>query len=300
MQKNQTENIVCFGEVLWDMLPSGAKPGGAPLNVAIHLKKQGQNPAIISKTGNDKEGRELIKFLKKEGLNNNFIETDTELPTSKVLVRLDENKNATYEICKPVAWDNIAPNKKTEELVAGAEIIIFGSLASRSDVTRNTLIQLLKNSDAKRLFDVNLRPPFDSREVVETFLKLSDFVKLNDEELVKIASWHNKSGKLSKLIKWFSEFYECADICVTRGPNGAIFQKDNTIYEHPGFKVNAVDTVGAGDSFLAGLVANLEKMHSPQKSLEYACATGAFVASQPGAVPDYTQETIENLILSST
>ncbi|QGY43283.1 carbohydrate kinase [Maribellus comscasis] len=296
MQKNQTENIVCFGEVLWDMLLSGAKPGGAPMNVAIHLKKQGQNPAIISKTGDDEEGKALIRFLEKSGLNSNYIAIDKELPTSKVLVHLDENKNATYEICKPVAWDNINSNVETEKLVSNAEIVIFGSLASRTEVTKNTLIQLLKNSDAKRLFDVNLRPPFDDREIVETFLKLSDFVKLNDEELVKIASWHNKSGKLTKLTQWVSEFYECPDICVTRGANGALLFINNTIFEHPGFKVTAADTVGAGDSFLASLVANLEKNYSPEKSLEYACATGAFVASQPGAVPDYSEKDIEKLI----
>lgn len=300
MQKNQTENIVCFGEVLWDMLPTGAKPGGAPLNVAIHLKKQGQNPAIVSKIGNDNEGRDLIRFLKNAGLDDRFIKTDEELPTSKVLVKLDEYKNATYEIVKPVAWDNIITRKETEELVAKADLVIFGSLASRTNVTRNTLVQLLKNSDAKRLFDVNLRPPFDSREVVETFLTLSDFIKLNDEELVKIASWHNKSGKLTKLTKWISKYYECPEVCVTRGPNGAILYINNTMFEHSGFKVKAVDTVGAGDSFLASLVANLENLNSPEKSLEYACATGAFVASQPGAVPDYSKEEIEKLIQTST
>lgn len=299
MQKNQTENIVCFGEVLWDMLPTGAKPGGAPLNVAIHLKKQGQNPAVISKIGDDNEGKELINFIKNAELNDDFIKTDNKLPTSKVLVHLDENKNATYEICKPVAWDNIIADKSMEELVSKASIIIFGSLASRSEVTRNTLIQLLKNSDAKRLFDVNLRPPFDDREVVESFLRLSDFAKLNDEELVKIAAWHNKSGKLAKLTEWLSEFYQCPDVCVTRGANGALLYISNTFFEHPGFKINAVDTVGAGDSFLASLVANLEKMHSPQKSLEYACATGAFVASQPGAVPSYSEKDIEKLFQSS-
>lgn len=299
MQKNQTKKIVCFGEVLWDMLPTGAKPGGAPLNVAIHLKKQGQNPQIISKTGSDKEGKSLIQFLANKGLTDNFIGTDEKLPTGKVIVHLDEDKNATYEICKPVAWDNITPDRNMENMVSDAGIIIFGSLASRSEVTRRTLIQLLKNSGAKRLFDVNLRPPFDSSEVVESFLRLSDFVKLNNEELVKIASWHNKSGTLDELIKWVADFYKCPDICITRGSNGAVLFIDNTIFQHPGFKVNAADTVGAGDSFLASLVANLEKKRSPEKSLEYACATGAFVASQPGAVPDYSEGDIEKLIQSS-
>ncbi len=96
MQQKKYEKILCFGEVLWDMLPSGAKPGGALLNVAIHLKKQGESPILISKTGNDEEGKKLIQFITTAGLDHRFIQTDFELPTSKVLVHLDGNKNATY------------------------------------------------------------------------------------------------------------------------------------------------------------------------------------------------------------
>ncbi|MEN8115930.1 MAG: carbohydrate kinase [Bacteroidota bacterium] len=296
MQKKVFQNIICFGEVLWDMLPTGAKPGGAPLNVAIHLKKQGQDPILISRIGNDEEGEKLLQFLTESEIDTQFIQKDKELSTSKVLVHLDENRNATYEICEPVAWDNILYQSEVKEVTQNADLFIFGSLASRNYATLNTLFQILENSKAQRLMDVNLRPPYNKKEVVEKLLFLSDVVKLNDDELGEIADWHNKSGNENELIDWFAGYYNCTTLCVTRGANGAALLVGNKLYEHPGFKVDAVDTVGSGDSFLASLVANLSKNSSPKKALEQACATGAFVASQNGAVPGYSEKEIQNII----
>ena len=296
MLKEKYKNILCFGEVLWDMLPSGAKPGGAPLNVAIHLLKQGLNPTLISKIGDDIDGENLIHFLTNSGLNTDTIQNDNKLPTSQVLVHLDRNKNATYEICEPVAWDNIIINPKIEYATKNANLLIYGSLASRNKTTRATLFHILEKSTATRLIDVNLRAPYDNREWIEELLHISDFAKLNDDELIKIANWNNKSGNEQELIIWFSDHFKCPTVCVTRGANGAILFINNNFYSHPGFKVKAVDTVGAGDSFLASLVGNLSKNSHPGKALKYACATGAFVASQPGAVPNYSEKEIEKIL----
>lgn len=275
------------------MLPSGAKPGGAPLNVAIHLNKQLIHPVLVSKVGTDTEGEELLEFLSRAGLSASFIQTDISLPTSKVLVTLDERKNATYQICEPVAWDNIQFTSDLEEVAADADLIIFGSLASRSNITRTTLFQLLESSSARRLLDVNLRPPFDNPAFIEILLQKSDFIKLNDDELKIIAGWNSQKGNENELVRWMAKNYNCETICVTRGASGALLFNENKIYEHPGFTVNAIDTVGAGDSFLASLVAQLSKNGAPQEALEYACATGALVASRSGAVPDYSQQEIE-------
>ena len=264
----KTGLVICFGEVLWDILPTGAKPGGAPMNVAIHLKQQGQNPILISKIGNDLEGAELQRFLTKSGLNTAFIKTDPNLPTSKVLVHLDENKNATYEICEPVAWDNIQIEDLDISLFIKADIIIFGSLASRNQTTRNTLLHFLNQSKAIKLCDINLRPPFDKKEIIETQLKKSDFIKLNDDEIKIITGWNNIKGTEKELILWISGKYNCPSVCVTRGQNGAILYFQNQFYEHPGFPVIAVDTVGAGDSFLASLVSNLMQKTHPKKRLK--------------------------------
>ncbi len=296
MQKEKYKNVICFGEVLWDMLPSGAKPGGAPLNVAIHLKKQGINPTLISKVGSDGNGDNLIEFLKSSGLKTDIIQKDTKLPTSEVLVHLDENKNATYEICEPVAWDNILINPEIINLAKTADLIIYGSLASRNKTTRNTLFNILEESSATRLVDINLRAPYDNREWIEELLHISDFAKLNDDELMKIAGWNNRTGNEEELIRWFSDHFKCPTVCVTRGANGAILFIKNNFYSHSGFTINAVDTVGAGDSFMASLVVNLSKNIHPEKALEKACATGAFVASQNGAVPHYSGKEVEKII----
>lgn len=296
MKPFKFKEIICFGEVLWDMLPSGAKPGGAPLNVAVHLVKNNHIPLLISSVGNDSEGDRLLQFLINSGLSVDAIQKDSTLPTSKVIVQINKKGNADYEICEPVAWDNIQTTKEIITASEKADLIIYGSLASRNSTSRNTLIELLDSSEAVRLLDVNLRAPYDNPEWVERLIHLSDFVKLNEDELNRIASWHGKSDKVTKLTKWLAAYYKCSDVCVTRGENGALFYTNNEIFEHQGFKVNAVDTVGAGDSFLASLIANISKGVSPLKSLENACATGAFVASQYGAVPDYSNSMIEDII----
>ena len=294
-----SESVICFGEVLWDMLPTGQKPGGAPMNVAIHLKQQGQNPILISKIGNDKDGTKLLQFLRNSGINTDLVKTDPTLPTSRVLVHLDEHKNATYEICEPVAWDNIQINDLNHRILDQAGIIIFGSLASRNQTTRNTLIQILDQTKATKLCDINLRSPFNEKALIEILLEKSDFVKLNDEELKIIASWYNFTGNEIELIPWMSERYDCPSVCITRGKNGAILYYQNQFFEHPGFSVKAVNTVGAGDAFLASLVSGLIQNITPGKALERACATGALVATRLGAVPIYTLSEIESIINSA-
>ncbi len=156
----------------------------------------------------------------------------------------------------------------------------------------------LDKSKALRLCDINLRSPFDKKEVVETLLKKSDFIKLNEDELKIIAGWNDISGNPKELIQRISEYYNCPSVCVTRGEYGAILYYQNQFYEHPGFIVKAVDTVGAGDSFLASLISNLIQLKTPGEALEQACATGALVASKTGAVPDYSPFDIKTIINS--
>ena len=288
--------ILCFGEVLWDRLPSGAKPGGAPMNVALHLNAIGLNAAIASRVGNDDEGKKLIAFLNESGVKTDLIQIDSDLKTSEVLVHLDENKNATFEICEPVAWDNILFTPDLEEKARHSGLIIYGSLASRNETTRNTLIKLLDNN-AVKLIDVNLRKPYDKKDVLELLLEKTDIVKLNDDELLVFAGWHGIKEKSEKeLVEWFVSHYDVEMLCVTKGEKGAVMYYNNTFYEHPGFKVKAVDTVGAGDAFLAGLVASFLQKKNPEEAIAFACATGAFVASKAGATPRYDMGEINDIL----
>ncbi|WP_372931808.1 carbohydrate kinase family protein [Mariniphaga sediminis] len=291
--------VLCIGEVLWDRLPSGTKPGGAPMNAALHLNAIGQNVSIASRIGNDQAGDELKTFLEKSGMSTALIQVDKQLPTSEVLVHLDENNNATYEICEPVAWDNI---EVTDSLLKHAEksgILIYGSLASRNQETRHTMMKLLEG-EAVKLIDVNLRAPYNSREIVEPLLQKSDIIKLNDDELLRVATWYNKQSMDEReLTRWLSDKYNAKMVCVTKGEKGALLFSEDCFYEHPGFTVNAVDTVGAGDAFLAGLIASLLNNKSYPDSLAFACATGAFVASKAGATPEYNMQEIEQILLSN-
>ena len=292
----KNNEILCFGEVLWDRLPSGAKAGGAPMNVALHLNAIGLDATIASSVGNDKPGEELKKFLENSGMSTAYVQTDEQLPTSEVLVHLDENNNATYEICEPVAWDCIRLTNSLMDKAKRSGLMIYGSLASRDPLTRETLMNLL-DYDGVKLIDVNFRKPYDSQEVVERLLERTDIVKLNDEELAVFATWHNRSESNEyELIEWFVTKYNIEMLCVTKGEKGALLYCNGKFYEHPGFKVNAVDTVGAGDAFLAGLIASLLKKKEPADALAFACATGAFVASKAGATPKYDMDEIENIL----
>ena len=296
--KIKNNQILCIGEILWDNLPSGAKPGGAPMNVALHLTRVGQQVVVASKVGNDEQGKKLLNFLEISGLNTDLIQIDKILPTSEVLVHLDANNNATYEICEPVAWDNLTLNDSLSAKAKESGLIIYGSLASRNAETRNTILNLLEN-DAIKLIDVNLRKPYDTREIVEMLIRKSDVIKLNDDELKIFAQWNDVQLQDEKsLVSWFAGFYNSKMILVTKGDKGAILFADGEFFEHPGFKVNAVDTVGAGDAFLAGFIASLYQGKPNEKALEFACATGSFVASKAGATPEYNKFEIEHLIIS--
>ncbi len=289
----KNRKVLCVGEVLWDKLPAGAKPGGAPMNVAIHMKRLGIDVHLSSRVGKDEAGAKLVDFMASKGLDVQLIQTDDVLPTSEVLVHLDKQNNASYEICEPVAWDALEMNEQLKMQADQAGIILTGTLASRNKTSRETIAKLL-NANALKFVDVNLRPPFDKREIVEMILKRADVLKINDDELEAIASWHNKSHlNQNELMLWLAGFYQCAMIVLTRGAKGAVVLENGVFYEHPGFKVKAVDTVGAGDAFLAGFVSSLLLGKSTEEAVVFACATGAYVATQEGGTPEYSLSDIE-------
>lgn len=293
---NKTTQILCFGEILWDNLPSGPVEGGAPMNVALHLSRFGINSSIASSVGNDKKGIDLVSFLAKSGLRTDLVQVHESLPTSEVLVFLDEHNTASYEICKPVAWDEIFLTPELIEEAKASIAIVFGSLASRSPVSRNTLIKLLENKNILKIMDVNLRPPYDTEANVKPLLESADIVKLNDEELMKITTWYDVTGNLEERIKAFGRVLNLETLIVTMGKNGAYVLHTNELYHHPGFKVETEDSVGAGDAFLAGFLAAFFDGKDINTALTEASAIGAFVASQPGATPDYTKDVIYRFI----
>jgi fructokinase len=288
--------VLCFGEVLWDMLPTGAKAGGAPMNVALHLHKIGAEVGLVAKVGDDKLGNDLIRFIDTFGLNPSMVQVDDNLPTSQVLVHLDKDKNATYEICEDVAWDTIIISDSNRQFAQEASVFVYGSLASRFEKTRATLLDLLAASSAYKVMDVNLRPPYIEQGIIELLLSKADLAKVNDDELYLIAKNNGVEGDEETLMKWMADFFDCETICVTKGAAGAILYMNNEFVSHPGFKIQLADSVGAGDAFLGGLISAIIQGEEPKEAITYACAVGAYVASKEGATPEYNAEEIDAIM----
>ena len=288
--------VVSFGEILWDKLPSGRVPGGAPLNFAYRLNSFQNSSTIISMVGDDSLGKKLIKFLNKNGLDTEHLQISKIYKTGEVNVSIDKNGIADYDILNPAAWDDINYNAKIEKLVKNCSIFVFGSLINRNETSRDTLKELLKIAPFK-LFDVNLRSPYYNLNLIEELMLSSDFIKFNLEEITEISSIYNKKKtSLESMIKTISKETKTDEICVTMGEKGACYYSNNSFYFQEGFKIDVSDTVGAGDSFLATLVEGILNKTKPQEILKKACGVAALVASKKGATPIVSMVEINDLI----
>lgn len=287
--------IVCFGEMLWDMLPSGKQAGGAPMNVAVQLKNLGLNPLMISRVGEDELGEELLAFLQERGLSPNLVQQGKTHLTGIVKANVTDQNEVVYKIVHPVAWDYIQPEQGLLEIASTSDVFVFGSLAARSVDTRQTLLHLLEKAPFK-VFDVNLRSPFYDQAGIEELLYKADMVKMNEHELALIASWSGLSNELEEAIEGIAARFDIATICVTLGAEGAMLWKNNTFYRNAGFKVIVNDTIGSGDAFLAGLLSHLTQGKTPEESLQFACAMGSLVATHQGATPVISSEQVNQLI----
>ena len=291
--------VTCFGEVLWDMFPTHKKIGGAPLNVALRLQSFGVKTHIISRVGNDNNGKNLLQFISKYSLDTSLIQLDENHKTGCVQITLNKNGSASYEIEYPVAWDKIEVTDQIVKTVRSSDAFIFGSLASRDEITKNTLIDLLQYTNFK-VFDLNLRPPFYTMGLLLDLMMKSDFIKCNDEELNEICTALNfKSKSIIKQIQFLSQKTQTKQICVTKGENGATLLYNDQLYNNNGYTVKVIDTVGAGDSFLATLISKLLYKTLPEEALDFACAVGALVASKEGANPKLVQSEILDFIKKS-
>lgn len=290
------KNIVCFGEVLWDMLPSGKKLGGAPLNVALRAQSFGNNTTVISSIGDDIQGKEILNEMKAFSADTGHIQVSRNFATSKVLVTLNERGSASYEIKMPCAWDDIELVDKDVECVKGSDVFIYGSLVARSQKSRNTLFELLKHAPFK-VFDVNLRPPHYEMTTLLPLMEAADLIKLNDDELFEIcARLGSASQTIEECVQFIAQKTNTDRVCVTRGKHGAILFINNQFINNKGYKITVADTVGAGDSFLASLISKLLNGTSPAEALDFACAVGAIVASKSGANPKVSMAEIEDIM----
>ena len=291
--------FACFGEMLWDVLPTGKQPGGAPLNVAVHLHNFGLDAQLISRVGHDDLGSELVAFVESTGLCTGYVQWAETHLTGVVKANVSESKEVTYQIVKPVAWDYIRYDAALAELVETADAFVFGSLAARLSPSRETLYRLLEHARFK-VFDVNMRPPHYTREVITYLLQHSDLVKMNHHELAEITGWFGVCSDEETALRWLADRFQLQAVCVTKGAEGAALWIDQQHYRSPGITVQVQDAIGSGDAFLAALLRGWLTGEPPGQNLAFACAAGSLVAAHRGATPVISAEQVSALVSSSS
>ena len=283
------KNVVCYGEVLWDLLPQGARVGGAPLNVCYHLNKQGVNSKIISQVGNDVLGNDLLQAIKDLEIDPVFCAVSSEYPTSRVDVELDDAGKPTYTIVENVAWDYIPFDNTVAAEISNSDAFIFGSLVLRNPISMQTLRSYLNYSNYV-VMDVNLRAPFYDVDILKEFLSYVDCLKINDDELLLLGKWLGaldltESNCLTAILNAYPKIKE---IILTKGANGSLYYSNGEHFIISAYAIDVQDTVGAGDAFLAGFLAHKLNDEAIEFALEFATLLSAFVASKDGACPLYT------------
>ena len=299
-----TLRIVGIGEVLWDLLLTGPQLGGAPANFAYHAHALGAEAHVITRVGSDDQGREILRRFRDMGLQHGAVQIDERAPTGTATVALSGNGLAHFTIQDNVAWDYLVADEKAITLASSADAICFGSLAQRSESSRNAIQKLVASSPAQalRVFDVNLRQRFYTREVIERSLQLANVLKLNDDELPTLAAMFNLTGSTENQMESLAQIFGLKVVALTRGANGSLLYQDleDTRWSDcVSVPVKVVDTVGAGDSFTAALVLGLLTKMDLDEINAVANAVARYVCSQAGATPELPLEFARRFLVSA-
>lgn len=285
--------IVGMGEALWDVLPEGKKIGGAPANFAYHVSQFGFNSRVVSAVGDDKLGNEILENFSEKNLN--FLIEKVPYPTGTVQVELDDEGIPCYDIKEGVAWDNIPITPALEELAKQTRAVCFGSLAQRSVVSRETINKFLDampdDNGQLRIFDINLRQNFYTKEILCNSMERCNILKINDEELVTVSRMFGYPGIDLQDKCWILlAKYNLKMLILTCGVNGSYVFTPGEISFVETPKVEVADTVGAGDSFTATFVAAILKGKKVSDAHKLAVEASAYVCTQNGAMPIFPLE----------
>ncbi|RYY55769.1 MAG: carbohydrate kinase [Chitinophagaceae bacterium] len=289
--KEESKPVVCFGEILWDILPTGAVPGGAPMNVAYHLHTLGLAPQLITRLGSDERGDELVSILHSLHVDTTHVQVDPAIPTGVVNAIPQANGDMKYVFAEDAAWDHITVLPSLVKLVQASGYFIYGSLVARHPQSRAALLELLEHAN-KKILDINLRAPHYHKDTLETLLKSADILKMNEEELELVSGWYGDAQNMEDQVSLLRDRFGIDSVLVTRGANGALVYYNGKWASHPGFKVQVADTIGSGDSFLAAFLYSVSKGRPVEQAVEAACRLGSFVATQKGAWPSYNAEEV--------
>lgn len=288
--------VIGLGEALWDCLPEGKKLGGAPANFAYHAGQWGVEAMAVSAVGHDALGEETLKEFDRKGVH--YLMPHVDYPTGTVQVTLDSEGIPTYDIKEGVAWDNIPFTPEMEETARNSRAVCFGSLAQRNEVSRRTIHKFLDTApkDCLKIFDINLRQNFYSKEVIQDSLRRANILKINDEELVTIGRMFNYPGLDIENKCWLLlGKYNLDMLVLTCGVNGSyVFAPGmKSFLETPHVKV--ADTVGAGDSFTGSFAAAILAGMSVAEAHRLAVDVSAYVCTQQGAMPRLPEELLSRI-----
>lgn len=291
--------VVGIGEALWDILPEGKKIGGAPANFAYHVSQFGLQSRVVSAVGDDKLGNEILENFGEKGLN--VLIDKVEYPTGVVQVQLDAEGVPCYDIKENVAWDNIPFTDRLERLAKRTCAVCFGSLAQRNVVSRQTInafLDAMPNGKGQyKIFDINLRQGFYTKEILCNSMEQCNILKINDEELVTVSRMFGYPGIDLQDKCWILiAKYNLEMLILTCGVNGSyVFTPGKVSFvETP--TVQVADTVGAGDSFTGAFVAAILKGKSVSEAHQLAVNVSAFVCTQNGAMPELP-ENLRNRVI---
>ena len=295
--------ILGIGEVLWDLLPGGRQMGGAPANFAYHARALGADARIVSRVGDDDLGREIIARLESLDVPTYCVSVDPTHPTGTVTVELAPDGQPCFTIHEGVAWDHLVPEAELVMTLCGADAVCFGTLAQRCEPSRSAIRELVGHApkSAIRVYDVNLRQDFYSREILDASLRLANVVKLNDTELPVVGRLLGMHGSPREQIAMLQNRYDLRLVAWTRGSEGSLLHDGTHWQDHPGLQTAVKDTVGAGDSFTAAITLGLLAGWDIEKLSNLANEVAAYVCSCAGAtppMPEHLREHFQSRLMS--
>lgn len=299
MEKELSDRIIVgIGEILWDIFPESKQLGGAPANFAYHVSQFGYNGLVVSAIGNDELGHEVLGEFRLKKLNNHMSYVPN--PTGSVHITVDSHGIPHYIFKEDVAWDHIPYTPQLEALAKQVQVVCFGSLAQRSAESRCTINRFLDiipdSKDVYKIFDINLRQEFYTKEILHESLQRCNVLKINDEELVVVTNLFNLSGNdFQDKCRSLMQKYNLEILILTCGINGSYVLSTNAVSFLETPEVEQADTVGAGDSFTAAFVAAMLAGKSLSKAHRLAVDVSAYVCMQKGAMPKLP-ESLKELI----
>jgi len=292
--------VVGLGELIWDILPGGKQLGGAPTNFAYFSRLLGNESIIASRIGDDALGREASQLLSRLGVSTKYLQVDRKHPTGTVRVRLDERGEAIFAMNENSAWDYLEWTDEWEKLALQADVVCFGTLGQRADPARQTITRFLEltRPGALRVFDVNLRHSFFDAGMLEKFLRLASIVKLNLAEFHTLGRMFEfgENAEEEVLAMHLLNKFDLELVAVSRGERGSLLVTKDEACEHPGIRVRVRDTIGAGDAFIATLIHYYLRRAPLADISETANRVAAWVATQEGATPTLSPQTLEQIL----